>query len=177
MRFSVSYTTRQQRRNETDGADYFFITERRFDEMISAGDFLEYAEVFGNHYGTGRQQVEELLDQGFHVLLEIDWQGARQVRANMPECCSIFVLPPSIEELERRLRGRSTDDERVIRRRLGEAIGDMSHWDEFDHVVINDALDDSVEALRAIAAGTAAGTETKDPAVRERVRSALAHAI
>lgn len=174
MRFSISYTTRRQRHNETDGIDYFFVTQKRFDEMVSAGDFLEHAEVFGNRYGTGRHQVAQLLDQGFDVLLEIDWQGAQQVRANMPDCCSIFLLPPSIEELERRLRGRSTDDEQVIRHRLGEALGDMAHWDEFDHVVINDVLDEAVRALRAIVEGRPAGSNTADPMVRARVRSALA---
>jgi guanylate kinase len=174
MRFSISYTTRRQRHNETDGIDYFFVSKKRFDEMVSAGDLLEHAEVFGNRYGTGRRQVDRLLAQGFDVLLEIDWQGARQVRANMPDCCSIFLLPPSIEELERRLRGRSTDEERVIRHRLTEALGDMSHWGEFDHVVINDVLDEAVETLRAIVEGKPAGTDTADPTVGARVRSALA---
>ena len=174
MRFSISYTTRRKRRGEVEGQDYFFVTKARFDEMIKAEEFLEYARVFGNWYGTGRGQVEALLDTGFDVLLEIDWQGAQQVRVNMPDCCSIFVLPPSVAELERRLRGRSTDPEEVIQRRLGEALGDISHWQEFDHVIINDDLDQSVAALRALAAGQTATTDSQDPEVRRRVQAVLA---
>ena len=175
MRFSVSYTTRKKRTGEVDGEDYFFVTETRFREMIKAGEFLEYANVFGNWYGTGRGQVEALLDAGLDVLLEIDWQGARQVRTNMPDCCSIFVLPPSVAELERRLRGRSTDSEAVVRRRLGEAFGDMSHWQEFDHVIINDDLEQSVAALQALVAGQTAATDSRDPEVRRRVQAMLAN--
>ena len=174
MRFSISYTTRRKRRGEVEGQDYFFVTKARFDEMIKAQEFLEYAQVFGNWYGTGRGQVEALLDAGFDVLLEIDWQGAQQVRINMPDCCSIFVLPPSVAELERRLRGRSTDPEEVIQRRLGEALGDISHWQEFDHVILNDDLDQSVAALRALAAGQTATTDSQDPEVRRRVQAVLA---
>lgn len=153
LRFSISYTTRPPRKGEVDGVEYFFLDRASFDAMHDADEFLEHAEVFGHHYGTGRGQIEQLLDAGHDVLLEIDWQGARQVRANQPDCCSIFILPPSIAELERRLRNRGTDTEDVIQRRLSEAIDDMSHSDEFDHVVINDDLDQAVKELTAVITG------------------------
>jgi guanylate kinase len=153
LHFSISHTTRPKRRGETHGHDYFFVDDKEFESIRARGGFLEHAEVFGNRYGTGREQVEQLLADGRDVLLEIDWQGAQQVRANLPECVSIFILPPSMDELEARLRGRSTDSEEVIRRRLAEAIGDISHWREFDHVIINDDLDEAVEELLAIVRG------------------------
>ena len=153
LHFSISHTTRPMRRGERHGHDYFFVDKDEFERIRLGGGFLEHAEVFGNRYGTGREQVEQLLASGQDVLLEIDWQGAQQVRENLPECVSIFVLPPSLDELEARLRGRSTDSEEVIRRRLGEAIGDISHWREFDHVIVNDDLDEAVEALLAVVQG------------------------
>jgi guanylate kinase len=173
LRFSISYTTRQPRAGETDGIDYFFLSRNRFREMCAAQEFLEYAEVFGNFYGTGREQVEHLRSAGHDVLLEIDWQGARQVRQNQPDCCCIFILPPSISELERRLRSRGTDSDDVIRRRLGEAMEDMSHWPEFDHVVINDDVQMAVSALQGILAGQATGTETNIPALRKKIATLL----
>ena len=142
--------------------------------MCATQEFLEYAEVFGNFYGTGREQVEHLRTAGHDVLLEIDWQGARQVRQNQPDCCCIFILPPSISELERRLRSRGTDSDDVIRRRLGEAMDDMSHWPEFDHVVINDDVQMAVSALQGILAGQATGTETNIPSLRRKIATLLA---
>lgn len=153
LHFSISHTTRPKRRGEQHGKDYFFVDDEEFESIRARDGFLEHAEVFGNRYGTSREQVDQLLADGSDVLLEIDWQGAQQVRANLPECISIFILPPSLEELEARLRGRSTDSEAVIRRRLGEAIGDISHWREFDHVIINDDLDEAVEELLAVVRG------------------------
>lgn len=173
LRFSISYTTRPRRSGEKDGRDYHFLDRDQFEAMRDAGEFLEHAEVFGNYYGTGRRQVEDLCAAGHNVLLEIDWQGARQVRNNQPDCCSVFILPPSVEELERRLRGRETDAAQVIARRLGEAVEDMAHWSEFDHVVINDRLEDATAAVLAIVAGEAAGTSTRDPEVRARVAALL----
>ena len=114
LEFSVSYTTRRKRTTEKDGRDYFFVDEDRFLELKEQGELLESALVFGNHYGTGRTQVRQRLDRGKHVILEIDWQGARQVRESMPDCVSIFILPPGVAELERRLRDRRTDSEEVI---------------------------------------------------------------
>jgi len=173
LRFSVSYTTRKRRPNEREGIDYYFITPGRFRDMIDAGEFLEHAEVFGHHYGTSRLQVGELLAAGHDVILEIDWQGARQVRRNMPECHSVFILPPSVEELERRLRGRGTDAEEVIRRRLGEAIDDIAHWEEFDHAVINDDLDDAASRLHDYMRHGTAASGRPDPQLRRRINRIL----
>jgi len=153
LRFSISYTTRRRRETEQHGRDYFFVDRAEFDRMVADGEFLEHAQVFDNSYGTARAQVESILQQGENVLLEIDWQGAQQVRAAMPECRSIFILPPSREALEQRLRGRATDSEEVIARRLRDSISDMSHWDEFDYVVINDDFERATNDLEAIASG------------------------
>ena len=155
LRFSVSYTTRRQRDNEVAGRDYFFVDKPEFQRMIAAGEFLEYAQVFDNFYGTSRAQVEALLAAGNNVLLEIDWQGARQIRAALPECRSIFILPPSREALETRLRGRGTDSDEVIARRLRDSIADMSHWGEFDYVVINDDFERATAELESIVTGDA----------------------
>ncbi len=153
LRFSISYTTRPQRPNEQDGRDYFFVDKPRFERMVADGEFLEYASVFDNYYGTSRAQVEELLAAGENVLLEIDWQGAQQIRRTMPECRSIFILPPSRAALEQRLRGRGTDSDEVIARRLRDSIADMSHWNEFDDVVVNDDFEQATGELAAIVAG------------------------
>jgi guanylate kinase len=126
LRFSISYTTRTKRRNEAHGVDYLFVDKDEFDRLLADGALLESAEVFDNLYGTSREQVERNLGDGYHVILEIDWQGAQQVRAAMPDCISIFILPPSREELERRLRSRGTDTDEVIERRLRDALSDMS---------------------------------------------------
>ena len=152
LRFSVSYTTRAQRPNEVDGRDYHFITVERFREMVGRGEFLEHAQVFDNYYGTGLGTVRDALDRGERLLLEIDWQGARQVRARLPEARTIFVLPPSLAALEQRLRGRGTDAEEVIRRRLRDAVADIAHCVEFDYVVVNDRFDQALADLRAIVA-------------------------
>ncbi len=174
LKFSVSYTTREARPGEQDGVDYFFLNRDEFERMRDSGALLEHAEVFGNFYGTGKQQVSDLCAAGKDVLLEIDWQGARQVMANDPTCTSIFILPPSIAELEQRLRGRATDSDEVIRRRLGEAVDDISHWNEFDHAVINDDLDQAAAELLNILTGESAMTRTDQPKVRERVLQLLA---
>ena len=166
LRFSISYTTRRQRPNEVHGRDYFFVGREEFDRMAEAGQFLEHATVFGNSYGTARVQVEQALESGQDLILEIDWQGARQIRGALPECCSIFILPPSRAELERRLRGRGTDTEEVIVRRLGEAAEDMGHWREFDYVVVNDSFDRALDELSAIVQG-------RDPPEARRDRAGL----
>lgn len=153
LRFSISYTTRKQRPTERHGHDYFFVDKAQFERMIGAGEFLEHAQVFDNFYGTLRAQVEGLLAAGDNVLLEIDWQGAQQIRRAMPECQSIFILPPSRAELERRLRSRATDSDEVIARRLRDSIADMSHWNEFDYVVVNDDFERATTDLAAIVRG------------------------
>jgi guanylate kinase len=153
LEFSVSYTTRARRKSEIEGRDYFFIDERRFAEMVERDEFLEHACVFDHWYGTGRRHVEELLAAGRDVLLEIDWQGARQVRARLPQAVTVFILPPSVGELERRLKGRGTDAPEVVARRLRDALGDMRHWDEFEYVIVNDDLERAAVALAQIVAG------------------------
>ena len=173
LRFSVSYTTRPLRPGETDGTDYCFVDSPRFQQMVRDGEFLEHAEVFGNCYGTSRAQVDALRAGGHDVLLEIDWQGARQIRANAPDCRTVFILPPSAPELERRLRTRATDSDDVIRRRLGQARDDMAHWAEFDFVIINDALDQAVAGLVAILRGDGAHLATTHAAVAAHARAIL----
>jgi guanylate kinase len=150
IQFSVSYTTRKPRLNEIPGRDYHFVSAERFQEMIANREFLEHARVFDNCYGTGVRTVQEALSNGEELLLEIDWQGARQVRARLPEACSIFILPPSRHALEQRLKGRSTDSDEVIQRRLRDAAEDLGHWNEFDYVVINDRFEQAIEDLRDI---------------------------
>jgi len=153
LRVSISYTTRKPRPQETPGREYHFIDRAEFERLQAAGAFLEHAQVFDHYYGTGRETVQALRRQGLDVLLEIDWQGARQVRAAMPDCSSIFVLPPSRAALEERLRKRQTDSPEVIARRLRDAVGDMSHWNEFDYVVVNDDFERALGDLERIIAG------------------------
>lgn len=173
LTFSISYTTRKQRSTEEHGRDYFFVDKAAFNALKEQGELLESAIVFDNHYGTSRSQVEEHIARGNHVLLEIDWQGAEQVRASMPGCVTVFILPPSRPELERRLRGRKTDSDEVIERRLRDALGDMSHWHEFDHVIVNDDLDQAVEDLQAIIEGKGRNSRVSNPALAERVKNIL----
>ena len=153
LRFSISYTTREKRSNEAEGVDYRFISVAEFHALREQGEMLEHAKVFDNYYGSSRSLVDQHLAEGNSVILEIDWQGARQVRESMPECVTIFILPPSLEELERRLRDRRTDKAEVIERRLKDALGDMSHWNEFQYVVINDDIDQAVSELDAVITG------------------------
>jgi guanylate kinase len=150
LRFSVSFTTRKPRSNEIDGRDYHFVSREEFERMIARGDFLEHAEVFDNAYGTSLRSVAEAMRAGQLLLLEIDWQGARQVRSRLPAARTIFILPPARAALEARLRGRSTDSDAVIQRRLQDAARDIAHWNEFDYAVINDRFDAAVEDLIAI---------------------------
>ncbi len=169
LRFSISYTTRQPRPNEANGVDYMFVDDAEFMRLRDAGEMLEYAQVFDNYYATSRSQVEKHLADNRSVVLEIDWQGARQVRKSMPDCVTIFILPPSLTELERRLRDRRTDTPEVIERRLRDARSDMAHWDEFDHVIINDDLDDAIVALEAILAGDTDASSTGNPGLRKAI--------
>jgi guanylate kinase len=138
VELSVSYTTRAAREGEVHGTHYHFVPRDTFEAMIARNDFLEYAEVYGNYYGTSSSWIRSRLAEGRDVLLEIDWQGARQVRKVFPEAVSIFIMPPSIEELERRLRGRASDSEEVIARRLAAARSEIAKVTEYDYIVIND---------------------------------------
>jgi guanylate kinase len=173
LRFSISYTTRAPRPNEQPGRDYFFVSKEEFQRMIAEGAFLEHANVFDNYYGTSKSQVEQMLEQGDNVLLEIDWQGARQVRAAMPDCASIFILPPSREALEARLRGRATDSDQVIARRLRDSIADMSHWNEFAYVVINDDFERALHDLHSIVRGEGAHLKAQRAEVQQLVKRLL----
>jgi guanylate kinase len=173
LRFSVSYTTRKPRETEMQGRDYLFVDEAEFLRLRDAGEMLESAMVFDNRYGTSRSQVEQLLSEGHHVILEIDWQGARQVRESMPESIDVFILPPSAAELERRLRGRRTDSAEVINRRLRDALGDMSHWQEFDFVIINNDLETAIDELEAILEGGRETNRTSNPWLLEKVSGIL----
>lgn len=161
LRFSISYTTRARRPTEEHGRDYFFIGKDEFARMVGAGEFLEHATVFDNRYGTARRQVEQSLADGQDLILEIDWQGAAQIRRALPVCVSIFILPPSRAELEHRLRGRGTDAEEVIQRRLRDAASDMTHWREFDHVVVNDDFGQALQELAAVIAGREGAARTR----------------
>lgn len=149
VQLSISYTTRAPRPGEQDGREYNFVDAAQFRTMRERGDFLEWAEVHGNFYGTSRVWLKDQMDAGRDVLLEIDWQGAQQVRKQFPEAVGIFILPPSLAELERRLRGRGTDSEEVISRRLTAAVGEMRHVDEFDFAIINNDLDEALKDLAA----------------------------
>jgi guanylate kinase len=147
---SVSHTTRAARPGEVDGKDYHFTSIDNFRSMIEQQAFLEHAQVFDNFYGTSRASVLELMARGLDVILEIDWQGAQQVRKQIPEAVSIFILPPSREELEKRLRGRNTDSDEVIARRMRDAISEMSHYREFNYLVFNDDFATALAELRAV---------------------------
>lgn len=147
---SVSHTTRAPRANEVDGTHYHFVDEARFVDMIGEGAFLEHAQVFGRRYGTARAETEALLASGIDLILDIDWQGARQVRAAMPAARSLFILPPSRLELERRLRGRGTDADTVIAERMAQAQGEMSHYGEYEFLVVNDDFESALQQLAAL---------------------------
>ncbi|APE30827.1 guanylate kinase [Halomonas aestuarii] len=150
IQVSVSHTTRARRDGEVDGVNYHFVDVPAFEAMVEQGDFFEYARVFDNYYGTSRSAVQAMLAAGQDVILEIDWQGARQVRAQLPEAVSVFILPPSREELERRLSGRGTDEHAVIARRMRDAVDEMTHHDEYDYLVINDDFTTALRELQSL---------------------------
>ncbi len=165
LRMSVSHTTRPRRPTEEHGREYYFVSVPEFERLVAEGQFLEHARVFDNFYGTARAPVETRLAAGGDIVLEIDWQGARQVRSAMPDCVTIFILPPSREALEERLQSRATDSPQVITRRLHDAVSDMSHWREFDYVVVNDDFERAVADLMTIVAehGGSAGLQPGAP--------------
>ena len=147
---SVSHTTRLMRQGEEQGQDYYFVSVADFQSMLNHKAFLEYAQVFDNFYGTAQQTVMENLKKGLDVILEIDWQGAQQVKKILPECVSIFILPPSTCVLEERLRKRGQDDEQVIARRMRDAVTEISHYSEFDYLIVNDVFDQALIELESI---------------------------
>lgn len=173
LALSISHTTRKPRPTETPGREYHFVDQAEFRRMIEAKAFLEHAQVFDNFYGTGRGQLDEHRAAGRDVILEIDWQGARQVREACPECHSIFVLPPSREALRQRLQSRKTDSPEVIERRLADAVGDMSHYAEFDSVIVNEVFEQAVADLQRIIHGGAADFSPARPALAPVLRNLL----
>ncbi|OLS59899.1 guanylate kinase [Pseudomonas putida] len=150
IRVSVSHTTRAMRPGEHDGVNYHFVDRAEFDRLNAQGDFLEQAEVFGNCYGTSRSALQQTLDQGHDLILEIDWQGAQQVRKLMPETRSIFILPPSQQALRQRLTNRGQDSDEIIEGRMREAVSEMEHYDEYEYVIINDDFATALEDLKAV---------------------------
>jgi guanylate kinase len=174
LRLSISHTTRTRRPTEVEGREYYFVSRPEFAQLVARGEFLEHARVFDNDYGTSRAFVESQLGEGHDVLLEIDWQGAQQVRRAMPECVSIFVLPPARQTLAERLARRATDTAEVIRRRLKDAAGDMSHYDEFDYVVVNDDFDRAVADLKRIIEGKGEDLKSRRPELKPLLAELLA---
>jgi guanylate kinase len=150
IQLSISHTTRQARPGEQDGVNYHFTAKETFQSMIESDDFLEHAQVFDNFYGTSRQSLEQQLASGNDVILEIDWQGARQVKKVIPDCIGIFIMPPSKQALLERLTGRGTDSEEIIKRRMADAVNEMSHYDEFDYLIINDNFDQALKQLELV---------------------------
>ncbi len=157
LAYSVSHTTRAPRKNETDGQDYFFISKERFEEKIKQGKWAEWAQVHGNYYGTCAAQLRELLAAGRHILLDIDVAGATQIKALFPLSIAVFIMPPSIEDLEQRLRSRGTDSDEEIRKRIAHAHREIAGRDFYDHVVVNDRLEDAIEALSGLVRKYTAG--------------------
>ena len=153
VRLSVSHTTRMARPGEADGVDYHFVTRREFEAMVRAGAFLEHARVFDRYYGTSWEAVRSVLSRGHDVVLDIDWQGARQVRGAFAGTVSVFILPPSVDALRSRLVGRGQDSAETIDRRMRDARSELAHYDEFDHIVVNDDFDRALDALRRILRG------------------------
>ena len=150
LHVSVSHTTRPMRPGEEDGVNYHFVDQARFLDKVAQGDFLEHAEVFGNYYGTDEASVRRQLEAGQDTVLEIDWQGAQQVRKRFPEAVSIFILPPDVETLRQRLSDRGQDDEGVIGKRMDQAVSEISHYNEYDYLVINDSFDEALADLATI---------------------------
>ncbi len=173
LSFSVSCTTRKPRAHEQDGRDYHFIDRAEMERLIATGEFVEHANVFGNLYGTRKSVVEAALAEGRDLILEIDWQGAKQVRERLPEAIQIFILPPSRDELEARLRKRGTDSEEVIARRLSESVLEMSHWRDFDYIVVNRDFDRALADLEAIFDGRGEAARRDRPGLEAELQAIL----
>ena len=165
--FSVSYTTRPPRGSEQNGKEYFFVSREEFEAMIAADEFLEYANVFGNYYGTARRFLRQAEAGGNDLLLDIDVQGAAQIKAKIPEAVSIFILPPGREKLEWRLRNRGLDSEAVIRRRLDTARREIENYSKYDYILVNDRLEQATDELKAIVLGQRVRRSSKPPSVEE----------
>ena len=168
---SVSHTTRSKRPKEQDGINYHFIEKARFQSMLEAGDFLESAEVYGHHYGTSKKWVTEQLEEGLTVILEIDWQGAAQIRAQFPQSCYIFIVPPSLEALTERLRKRAQDNDAIIARRMEEARAVMQRVTDADFLVVNDDFTTALDEMRAIIQAWSLRVETQEAKLRPLLAS------
>jgi len=173
LEFSVSCTTRNPRPGEVDGRDYHFIARKDFEHLVGADEFIEHATVFGNLYGTRKSVVEAALAEGRDLILEIDWQGAAQVRKRLPEAVQIFILPPSRAELESRLRKRGSDTEDAIARRLQESTLEMSHWSDFDYVIVNRKFDQALAEINAIFDGQGQASRRDRPELAALTRELL----
>jgi guanylate kinase len=173
LKFSVSCTTRKPRPGEHDGKDYHFIDREGFERLVAAGEFIEHANVFGNLYGTRKSVVEAALAGGSDLVLEIDWQGARQVREHLPDAVQVFILPPSRAELEARLRKRGSDSGEAIERRLTESAVEMSHWRDFDYVIVNRDFDAALAGLEAIFDGRGEDSRAGRPELETLARELL----
>ncbi|MCU0836060.1 MAG: guanylate kinase [Chromatiaceae bacterium] len=171
---AISYTTRAPRPGEQDGVHYHFVGAERFAEMVAEGAFLEHAEVFGNRYGTAEASVREQLAGGRDLVLEIDWQGARQVRSRFPQAVSVFVLPPSARTLEERLRGRGQDSDAVIAGRMARAREEMAHYAEYDYLVVNDRFETALAELASVLAAERLRLARAELRLREVLRGLLA---
>jgi guanylate kinase len=174
IRVAVSHTTRAMRPGEVDGVDYHFVDQDTFMAMVGNGDFLEHAQVFDNYYGTSASSTTELLESGQDVILEIDWQGAAQVRQLFPEAIGVFILPPSREALESRLRNRGQDSDEVIARRMQDARQEISHYAEYDYLVVNDDFDEALGALRGLVLSRRLGIERQAVALSGLLAELLA---
>ena len=173
LHVSVSHTTRPRRPGEEDGVNYHFVSDEEFSALVEADAFLEHAAVFDRRYGTTRESVQTFLAAGDDVILEIDWQGAAQVRERHPGCIGIFILPPSRESLAERLKGRAQDSEEVIARRMRDAVAEMSHYDEFDYLIVNDDFETALESLRDIVRGARPDRAQQRAQYRELIASLL----
>ena len=171
---SVSHTTRTQRPGEIDGIDYFFTSVERFKEMVSQSDFLEYAQVFDNFYGTAQSSVEHSLNSGKDVILEIDWQGAAQIRRLLPDAISIFILPPSREVLRHRLQNRGQDSIDIIDRRMQDAVKEMGHYAEYDYLIVNDDFNTALIELKSVILSRRLGIERQQDQLRTLLANLLA---
>lgn len=173
IKVSVSHTTRASRDGEIDGKDYNFVSQETFKNLINQNAFLEHAQVFDNFYGTSQAWVEQELKEGQDVILEIDWQGAKQIRQQMPETTSVFILPPSHDELLRRLTGRGTDSEEIIQKRMKDAEKEISHYGEFDYLIINDDFDTALLELQSIVLARRQRTQFQSEIHQDLIRNLL----
>ena len=173
LRVSISHTTRAKRPGELEGEDYFFVTVEQFKALLSNDGFIEHAQVFDNFYGTSKSYLEHLLSQGLDVILEIDWQGAQQVRKLLPDSAWLFILPPSLDALKARLYARGQDEEDTIDIRMRAARDEMSHWDEADYLIINDQFDAALEALQALVRSLRLRTGQQQSALQDLIEDLL----